>query len=457
MLQSGVTEEQRSSLSLEENREGRCVVGLVMAVPAFLLFWSFRAVELTGGDSDQWIREMEAGVWWRKRQMLSFATMQLTYTLTNRSLGWDGRWAINASSCLAGACFVYLVWRLLGGRPSPRPALGLIFSAGFMQLFFGHLETYALPMTCLVFLFLMIRRYLAGHLRAIHVAAVFSLGVCFHLVFWFLLPVFGTLLRHSRRRRRDLFEITMGLSPAILLTVLMWFSSRLGIGEMLGDRFMPLFEVEPGVSRHYALFSRVHVHEWLWFAWNSSHLALPIVALGLICRRFRRVPWAEVLLTSIVSFLVFTFFWHPDARRLDWDLFSFTALPVVLLAIEMIREWRYRWVLVLVWVAVGISAALLAVKVVDAARLGARGEGTVLIRFDPNNRATTVAIVLDGHAKKAEIRHVLEGHHTVMVYQSLDGKILKHTESFDMQPGETYEIVIPATPQVQGDLRMPDQ
>ncbi|MFH1744320.1 MAG: hypothetical protein ABIH23_35405 [bacterium] len=446
----------RETASFTEFQEGRFIVGFILAFISLFFFWYFRAAEMSGGDSDQWCREIEAGVWFRKRQMFSFAAMQLTYTITHSYLNWNGRWAINASSCMAGACFVFLVWRLLGVGRLRWVSLGFVFSAGFMQLFFGHVETYAFPMTCLLFFLLIYRRYLAGRVRAIHVAAAFSLGIAFHMIFWFVLPIFGILLLHSRRRRRDAVEVAAGLLPAVLFTALVWVSPRYGFGEMVGDRFMPLFQVVPGTNKRFALFSWNHFYHWLWFAWNTSHFTLPIVFLAFIFRWLKRNPWTDMLAALAGCFLIFTFIWHPDAGRLDWDLFSFTGLPMVLLAVEAVREWRGRWSTVFVWGVISISAALLGVKVVDAARLGTRGEGVVRIRFEPDNRAETWVITLDGHAKETEIRHVLEGRHKVMVYQSDGRNMFKYIESFDIEPGEAHEVIVPATPPIAGAIQYSD-
>ncbi len=449
------SEPERSRVLDEQCPEGRIAVGVALALIALVIFWSLRAVEMTGGDSDQWCREIETGYWFRKRQMLSFALMQLTYKITNGLFAWDGRWAVNATSCVVGAFFVYFAWRLLGWGRARWLALGLLFSAGFMQLFFGHLETYALPMTVLLCLLLTIRRYFAGRARAIHVGALFSLGVASHLVFWFLVPVFGTVLRHSHRKAKDLLEIVVGVTPALLLTYALWGPYRIGRGEMIGDRLMPLLHVDPGLAKRFAYLSWEHLHEWLWFAWNASHVALPIVIVLFLLRRLPRGPWDEVLRTTIVCFLVFTFVWHPDAGRLDWDLYSFTGLPIALLAGQAVRGWRFRWSIPIVSAMIAVSTVLLMVKVVDAARLGARGEGTVIISFDPSNRAEITTIVLDGRSKKREIPHVLEGTHTVMVFQTEDHRIYKYSESFQIAPDQVYSIVVPATPVLQASTFEP--
>ncbi|HPA48016.1 MAG TPA: hypothetical protein PLZ55_07960 [bacterium] len=427
--------------------QGDSRTALLLATAAFVLFWFFRAVEMTGGDSDQWFREIEGGIWLRKRQMLSFGTMQLTYTVTHWLWGWDGRWAINLVSCLAGFAFVYWTWRLVGAGNGRWMALGLIGSCGFMQLFYGHIETYAMPMACLMLLFLTCRRYLAGQVRAITVAAVFSLGIFFHLIFWFLLPIFIPLLLQSRHRRRDALQFAMGLAPAILLTLVL-FRSDLGNGEMVGDRFMSLFhipeDVKPGsVKKRYALFSFSHGYDWLWFAWNSSHLTALIVLAGVVFRKIQRSLWSMTVTLSLVCFLIFTFIWHPDRGRMDWDLFSFTGLPMAFLAVDILENWRVRWGRFAAWLLICISAFLLGGKVADAARLGHRGEGTILIHLPDSLDENLWSIVLDGYAKTTEIGHVLEGSHEVSVYYRQNGEVVKHSEKIEVEPGGVYEVRVP--------------
>jgi len=427
--------------------EGDFRTALLLATAAFALFWFFRAAEMTGGDSDQWCREIEGGIWLRKRQMFSFGAMQLTYTITHRLWGWDGRWAINLVSSLAGFAFVYWAWRFVGAGSRRWMALALIGSSGFMQLFYGHIETYAMPTACLMLFFLTCRRYLAGQVRAITVGAVFSLGIFFHLIFWFLSPVFIPLLLQSRHRRREALQFFVGLTPAILLTLVL-FRFDIGNGEMVGDRFMSLFAVpenvkQGGVKKRYALFSMDHLYDWLWFAWNSSHLTTLIVLAGVILRRIPGKSWSVVLIVSLVCFLIFTLIWHPDRGRMDWDLFSFTGLPMALLAVDILEQCQVRWVRFAVWGLIGISAFLLGGKVVDAARLGRRGEGTILIHLPNSLEANLWTIILDGHAKGSEIRHVLEGSHEVSVYYGSNGKAAKFSERIEVEPGGVYEVYVP--------------
>ena len=443
MILSETIERRPQDETPEVWREGGRWLGIILAAFAFVLFWHFRAAELNGGDSDQWCREIEQGNWFRKRQMLSFAFMQLNYVWTHALWQWNGRLAINLSSCLAGACFIYLLWRLLGGMKPRAGAMALVLTSGFVQLYFGHLETYANSMACLVFFFLTVRRYLCGRRRMIHVAAAYSLGTAFHQIFWFLSPLFLVFLYHSEKRFRDIAEILYGLSPAILLTWLMNRYTTFGGGEMVGNRFIPLLHVDPGAGKRYALISWAHLQDWLWFAGNACHLTIVLVLLGLIARRFRRSVWSDLLWMCLLCFLGFTFIWHPDAGRRDWDLFSFAGLPMALLAIEALRWDRARWFASAAWVSVAVSAFLLAGKVTGAARLGARGDGAVLVNVEVHDGYRVATINLNGYSKTAEMHHILEGRHKVSVYLARELEIVRYDEIFDLHPGDIYEIDVP--------------
>ncbi len=429
--------------------EGTKRTGAILAVLSFAVFWSLRAVALTGGDSDQWCREIEQGLWWRKRQMLSFALMQLNYQWTHFLWQWDGRLAINLTSCMAGAAFVYGTWGLLGGEKRRWTALALVYTAGFMQLFFGHLETYACPMACMIFFLLAVRRYLLGQTRAIAVAGIYSLGIFFHLIFWFLFPLFAVMLWHSPERQRDARQFLYGLLPAVILTIWMFIDPYFGFGEMIGDRFMPLWRVEVGMKKHYAFFSWTHIFDWLWFIWNACHLQIFVVIIGIACKKLRRGKWQNILLAATLCFLIFTWIWHPDAKRLDWDLFSFIGLPIALMAVEVASQNNKRLWHTAIAITILISACFLMTKVIGAARLGARGEGMVIVQPAPDNRADISIIALDGHSKSREIHHVLEGAHEIRIYLKFNERVYRYDTCFELNPDQVITITVP-DPEMNG-------
>src|SRR5208283_3388886 len=78
----------------------------------FILFWFFRSIEKYEGSGDLWIRDVEGGIWFRKRRMLSFFVYQLTYKVMNPLFHWDGRWVISFISCLAGFFFVFYLYKI---------------------------------------------------------------------------------------------------------------------------------------------------------------------------------------------------------------------------------------------------------------------------------------------------------------------------------------------------------
>ena len=216
-----------------------------------------------------------------------------------------------------------------------------------------------------------------------------------------------------------------------------------GSGEMVGTRFMQLFHLDPSMGKQYALFSWLHLREWLWFTGTAAHCTVFIVAWGLLARRFRRDFWVDMLGMSVLCFLLFTWIWYPDANRRDWDLFSFPGLPMALLAVECVRRVHGRKFSIGIGLVAGVSALLLSVKVIDAARLGARGEGTVLVHIEAVEGVRVAAITLDGRNKRREMYHILEGRHTVRVYQERGREIIRYKETFDLHPGEVYNVTVP--------------
>src|SRR5271156_779564 len=103
----------------------------------FILFWYFRSVKWFEGSGDLWIRNVEEGIWFRKRRMLSFFAYQLTYKIMNPLFHWDGRWVISFVSCVAGAIFVFYLYKICERWKQGWIPFVLVMSSGMSTLFYG--------------------------------------------------------------------------------------------------------------------------------------------------------------------------------------------------------------------------------------------------------------------------------------------------------------------------------
>jgi hypothetical protein len=329
-------------VSLPKDRRREFWWWLAIGLLSFLWFWFWRSNVLSGGDSEQWEREIGAGVWLRKRQMLSFATLQLAYRLGRVLFEASPHRAISFVSCLAGALAVLVLWRMFRGRPHTSVAILVTATAGFATLFYGHVETYAQPVAALLFHLLTLQRVTEGRWRPWTAVATFGLALAFHLVALFALPALALFLICELRRpavsRRDWRNVLLAAIPAGLF----WLAitrRHYGGGELVGPHFIqPLGEL---IRHPWYVFTRnTAAEKWLFVIWNGG--VTPFFALWIFARAIRprrqgkkRDPLTLTLLAYFVCFLGFFAVWNPDAQTRDFDLFCF---PWVIASVAVSRR-----------------------------------------------------------------------------------------------------------------------
>ncbi|MCX7918771.1 MAG: hypothetical protein N3A72_03990 [bacterium] len=381
----------------------------LISLAYLLCCWLFRSYELDGGDSDQWMRETEGGIWFRKREMLSFFMFQAVYQITNRLWHWDGRLTINLVSCLAGAIFIFFLYKLCIQLKKGWIPFSLVMTTGMTVLFFGHIETYAQVVAASMVFFYYLIQYLEHRVDARYPAFFYSLAAMFHLQASLLFPVIPVAWYLNGRKKQDIIHWIFGLLPFGLF----WLAIRLGIGEgeLFNNIYWVTFTPRPDRQEPYWLFSRTHVYEFVWFLYRIAAITTPMLIV--LVYKFRKKivnePTLTVLLIASIILFVFMFFYYPHKSFADWDLFSLYGLPSTLLVgYLLLRVNRAKEITVILLV---ISLGVISPIIIKRAKLGQRGTGTIIIKNVPEE----AIVLLDDYLKKPEIYYVLQGKHTVRV------------------------------------------
>ncbi|HNY28813.1 MAG TPA: hypothetical protein PKH31_15680 [Candidatus Sumerlaeota bacterium] len=353
---------------------------ILIPVVSFAWFWYWRSIQWSGGDSEQWEREINFGVWWRKRQMFSFACMQMMFQITHRLWGWNALMAINATSCLAGSLTLLTVWRLFRGRPHAAWSFALVATAGFTTLFYGHIETYAQPVAALCFHLLAVERTLAGKWKPWTMVLSWCLIMAFHLSAIFILPAMLPLALLEIHRQKlgwsELREVLKAAVPGALF----WFAINgfldWGYGELAGPHFIcPLDQL---LSEPWVVFTDEHLKVKFWFlVWDGG--VAGFLAYGLFARELfpgRRDRFTLYLLAYFLCYMGFYAIWNPEMGERDFDLFSFPWVIAVVAVARHVMTWRGR----AVWVGLilGFNLYLWATRPVVSAEREHQGNGIVL-------------------------------------------------------------------------------
>ena len=202
-----------SIMNYWESIKNKKITPYLISIFFFLLFWFFRSAVFDGGSSDLWVREIEDGIWFRKRRMLSFFLMQLTYRISNYLNHWDGRLAINLVSCLSGIIFVIFLYRICQRWEKGWIPFLLVMTSGMANLFYGFIETYAHVVAAATVFFYFLFEYLDGKVDARYPAFFYSIAAMCHLevgFFFLVIPIAWYVRGH---KKQDLIYWIYGLLP----------------------------------------------------------------------------------------------------------------------------------------------------------------------------------------------------------------------------------------------------
>ena len=339
---------------------------LTVAILAVVFLWFFR-INTAGPDSIIFIGAKEhghififpeVGATWLIFQALDWAEI-LSVTRID---------ALRGIVCLLGGIFTYLALELgrslLGGHLRGVLVVALLFSAGFARLYAGHIEVYGFLLVPTILYVLLAIRYL--HTGQGWIALCFALGVAgwTHAAAALLIPsvvVLPRLFSRDITRAQWIRLLVIGGVAALLPFVFFLLSILLGAGsEGLTEPWTRLLEIigaggenaerrwwvrvwdrTPDIGTDYALFS---VSQFKYLA-NAFFLMAPTALLSILglallgsnqrsprSKELRFLTWIAV--PTVAYCFALRAFWGP----FDWDLFSITALMLVITQARILSE-----------------------------------------------------------------------------------------------------------------------
>jgi tetratricopeptide (TPR) repeat protein len=322
----------------------------VWLVLAALVFWIFRARHTLLGDGNVITAGLEDHVAFNPRQPLTAFLGQHLFRLLERTLDPGtpkhqvAQLAISMWSALAGVLFVLAVGALArelvrGHRDSSQQApesattglvCALLLTQGYMQLFFGYVEYYALYLAGVALYLWLAMRFLAGRTSFFWVGASLFLCIALHLSGGLLLPsllalMVAGLVRHDARR---------GTLQSLGLLLLLAVGAVILLSRAIQDYNLATFFVD--VARRAVwdsarnlgyLWSSKHINDF----WNEQMLIGPfglafllLVLVGWIWRKPRLDAMNIFLLAVALPAMVVS--WMAADSNLgyarNWDLLA---------------------------------------------------------------------------------------------------------------------------------------
>ncbi len=340
-------------------RGRKLLLRLILATVSAPIFWFFRIRHLNWGDAKIFVEAIphpDFRLTYNWQAPLDVFIHSKAWELASRLWGWDVATVYGVISVLSGVVFLQLLLSLaeeLGRNRSEKLFIwALVATGGFMQLFFGYIESYTIIPTGIIAYLWLGTRFLKGCLSFFWPVFILSLTNAFHPSTITLWPSSLALVR-GRAWKYWLRFTLVPLTVALMVVALME-SGKHGIEALLGvdfpggaDRrwFVPLFRTETEWE-HYTMFSWGHFLDIA----NEQLLVAPfgLILVALLWRNgFRRVEEKEreillFLALATASYLLFTWTWNPDyGGRKDWDLFACVGIPLnVLASLLSTRVWN---------------------------------------------------------------------------------------------------------------------
>lgn len=321
-------------------------------VAAFVALTSANALL---GDGYLYLNELplvtETGVYRVDRAPVVFWLVAQLHKLGN-SLDHSALQSYQLYSYASGFFYIVLVWpaaRLFARRPAERWIFaGFLLTPGFLQVFCGYVETYALLLPAILLYMMSGYSALERSSPLWLCAGVLGLLAALHLTLINLVPSLCVLAflhwRHGEGKRAKAAVVAL-LSllacPVFFLITMFFFDIDLGLylGGLSSDNLLPIWS-EPDYQVHnYHLLAPAHFADFL----NLQLLVAPVPLMALLLLRRSGRDAGHIFFLSAALFpLLSTFLANPWVGTFrDWDVLSLAALPFSLWAARVLSD-RYR-------------------------------------------------------------------------------------------------------------------
>ncbi len=246
--------------------------------------------------------------------------------------------------------FAFPIATVLGKNALERTiVLAFLLTAGYIQLFFGYVENYALFMPGLLLYLYLGLRACEDRAPLYFPALLLGLLLALHRGFFIFGP--SVLYLAYRNFRSQQFHIptwknavvTAAALCCVPASALLFLAvSGVGVHEYFlragGSHFLPLFD-EPGFRAQYRIFALAHIIDWL----NQYLLAAPAACMAFFLFRKKDLSHHPFLAVCAVVPLCLSFVGNPELGAFrDWDAWSLPApaltLWVASLMLNRIRD-----------------------------------------------------------------------------------------------------------------------
>ena len=380
---------------------------LILALAAFVVLSSARHFL---GDGYHLLEKFETDTWTNVfRAPLSFTIIRALHD-AGATVWESSENTYRLYSYASGVLYILIAFAVAAalGKNKLEKSIVLTFllTTGYMQLFFGYVENYALYMPGLLLYLLLGMRVVENRIPLYAPAFLLGMLLALHRAFGVFGPSLLFLAYRAWRNRQDsvpsrknALATVAALCCVPVTGVLFLWLSGVGfenyLGRTGGDELLPLF-AKPGDEPQDGILSFPHFLDFV----NQQLLAAPMACMAMFLMRKQDIRrWPFLAICTLVP-LVFTYVFksYIGAFR-DWDIFSLPALPLTLWAaaafLNRIRNSDCRFhsaflisgaaaLHTILWIGLNARAGLAEARYVDivqnkTGRIASSGWGTLAI------------------------------------------------------------------------------
>ena len=353
---------------------------LLLALVGGILFIGLHAKAHLLGDGYLYIRELDKGLWQATprtdRAPLSFWMIRMFHQIGG-SLWGSAETTYRIYSHASGILYLiqipFVGWILGRDRPERIIIVGLLLTPGYLQLFFGYVETYPFLFPTILFFLLTGSLVLKKKLSLWVPSAILGILIPLHFMTAALVPSLLILavlqigierksgpLGFSWKRTcfRSMASLVVVPGLAIVIFYFIDYKPLNYLNKSPAFHLLSPFAVLD-FSNHYPLFSFAHLRDVL----NQYLLVAPaaLITLGLVRRHVLfSDPDRKFLLTAFLFPILFTLITNPEVGAFrDWDAFAYPAVPFTLwAAVTLNRRIHERSDLIHTGILVGGATAM---------------------------------------------------------------------------------------------------
>jgi len=331
----------------------------IVLTAAFVVFRS--AVSLLG-DGTLRGREAQLGTV-RLSEILPGYFGSWVYDIVHPTFGWSGQDALAILSVFAGCLFLLLIWhfpRRIWDDPRDRLTARLVLAlSGATALFFGYIESYAIPLTAMVGFLLSAEVYRRGKGNFFITVFFFILAVAAHFVTIVLFPALAVLSLARPEKRRQFLPIVGIIGLAAAGWGYWMLQGHLATAEATTGSIFVSFLPKPPLG--YGLISPAHLGDianLFLLVCPGVLIAAPLLLLGRTDRRSisPRLFW---LLAVIIPLSIPLLIDPKLGMARDWDLLTLGVIPLLVWAAIRLADVRRKQPPGVLTLPVFASAAIL--------------------------------------------------------------------------------------------------